>query len=72
MPAQDWIRASYAAGLTKVCYVEPFAVGDDLKPMPLFLTSSFYVPVPLEETYRAAYQGVPRRWQRVLEGYRQS
>ena len=30
-------------------------------PMPLFLTHSTYVTVPLEETYAAAYRGVPRR-----------
>ena len=26
-----------------------------------------YIPVPLEETYMAAYHGVPRRWRVVLE-----
>jgi hypothetical protein len=60
--------ASYTAGLTKVAYIEPFAVGDVLKAMPLFLSTSGYVSVPLEDSYQAAYRGVPRRWQRVLEG----
>jgi hypothetical protein len=36
--------------------------------MPLFLTASTYVTVPLEESYQAAYSGVPRRWRQVLEG----
>ena len=60
--------AAYSAGLTKVAYVEPFAVGDALKGMPLFLSASRYVTVPLEESYQAAYRGVPRRWQRVAGG----
>ena len=59
--------AAYTAGLTKVAYVEPFAVGDALKAMPLFLSTSRYVSVPLDDLYQAAYRGVPRRWQRVLE-----
>lgn len=60
--------AAYAAGLTKTAYVEPLAVGDPLTAMPLFLTAGMYVSVPLEETYAAAYRGVPRRWRQVLEG----
>jgi hypothetical protein len=35
--------------------------------MPLFLEPEVYVEVPLELTYLAAYRGVPRRWQRVLD-----
>ena len=49
--------------------VEPMSVGADLIDMPLFLTPERYVPVPLEETYRRAWSGVPRRWQRVIEGH---
>jgi hypothetical protein len=67
-PDKPLTLAAYTAGLTKVCYVEPFAVGDALKAMPLFLSTEGYVSVPLEESYQAAYRGVPRRWQRVLEG----
>jgi hypothetical protein len=36
--------------------------------MPLFLVEDTYVEVPLEDTYREAYRGVPDRWQAVLEG----
>jgi hypothetical protein len=36
--------------------------------MPLFLTPERYVNVPLEETYLGAYEGVPQRWKRVIEG----
>ena len=62
--------ASYAAGgadaLTE-CYVEPTAVGQTLFAMPLFLSTARYVNVPLEETYLAAYAGMPARWKRVIE-----
>jgi hypothetical protein len=63
---QPLTLAAYAAGPTLKAYVEPLAVGDPLTPMPLFLTPSAYVTVPLEETYQAAYRGVPRRWREVL------
>jgi hypothetical protein len=59
--------AAYSAGPRKRAYVEPTAVGRELIDMPLFLEEEIYVNVPLEPTYRAAYRGVPRRWQRVLE-----
>ena len=60
-------EVSYATGPTINAYIEPLAVGDLLTPMPLFLTHDHYVAVPLEETYQAAYRGVPRRWREVLE-----
>jgi hypothetical protein len=49
------------------CYVEPTAVGTPLIDMPLFLDPGHYVNVPLESTYLAAYEGVPRRWKTVIE-----
>jgi Protein of unknown function (DUF4058) len=62
--------AAYSAGIVKKAYVEPIAVGDRLPDMPLFLDPESYVLVPLEETYQAAWQGLPQRWRRVLEGPR--
>jgi hypothetical protein len=59
--------AAYSAGPRKRAYVEPTAVGREMIDMPLFLEPEIYVNVPLEATYQAAYRGVPRRWQRVLE-----
>jgi hypothetical protein len=67
VPEKTRTLVAYAAGLRKTAYVEPFAVGDSLTPMPLLLTSNRYVLVPLEESYQATFLGVPRRWQRVLE-----
>ncbi|MGC8640916.1 MAG: DUF4058 family protein [Isosphaeraceae bacterium] len=60
--------AAYSAGSPKRAYVEPTAVGRELIEMPLFLEPEIYINVPLEETYQAAYRGVPLRWKRVLEG----
>lgn len=60
--------AAYSAGPTKRAYVDTTAVGKDLIAMPLFLEPEWYVEVPLEATYREAYEGVPRRWRTVLEG----
>jgi hypothetical protein len=60
---------SYATdGTRKRAYLEAVAVGDALPDMPLYLTPEFYVNVPLETTYGAAYEAVPRRWRDVLEG----
>jgi hypothetical protein len=60
--------AAYAAGPESTrAYVQPIAVGDTLPDMPLFLEPGAYVKVPLEQTYQAAFRGVPQRWRRVLE-----
>jgi hypothetical protein len=59
--------ASYEHADGYRAYVEPLAVGDPLPDMPLFLKPGAYVEVPLEATYRAAFEAVPRRWRSVLE-----
>jgi hypothetical protein len=59
---------SYSAGLVKKAYIEPVAVGDVLPDMPLFLDPESYVLVPLESAYLRAWQHVPQRWRRVIEG----
>ena len=63
--------AAYVAGApfrgSTQCYVEPTAVGTPLIDMPLFLDPGHYINVPLEPTYLAAYEGVPRRWKAVIE-----
>jgi uncharacterized protein DUF4058 len=66
-PDKPLTLAAYSSGPRKMAYIEPLTVGDPLTPMPLFLTASTYVPVPLEETYEAAYRGVPRRWRVILD-----
>ncbi|HKD36206.1 MAG TPA: DUF4058 family protein [Pirellulales bacterium] len=68
LPASEPLTlAAYSAGPVKRAWVEPTAVGRALVEMPLFLDPETYVNVPLEETYQAAFRGVPRRWKQVLE-----
>jgi hypothetical protein len=59
--------ASYCARVPITAYVEPISVSRPLPNMPLFLTPGHYIYVPLEETYMAAWRGVPQRWRRVIE-----
>src|SRR5262249_14640769 len=47
-------------------FLEPVAIGDALPEMPLFLTPEVYVPLPLDTTYRSAWEAVPTVWQEVL------
>ncbi len=58
---------AYETGLVTRAYIEPFAVGDVLPSMPLYLEPNVYVPVPLEETYQIAFAAMPQRWRRVLD-----
>jgi hypothetical protein len=58
--------ASYCAKVPITAYVEPISVGHTLPDMPLFLTPDHYIYVPLEQTYMAAWRGVPQRWRRVI------
>ena len=67
-PDKPLTLAAYSAGRIKRAFVEPVAVGEELPDMPLFLEPEAYVNVPLETTYREAYRGVARRWQRVPRG----
>ena len=71
-PDDPLTLASYRAALDMVeAYVEHFSVGNSLVDMPLFLDAEFYVNVPLEATYDAAYRGVPEYCRGILEGQRQ-
>jgi len=58
---------AYEAALSTRAYVEPVAVSDALRDMPVFLKPSAQVPVPLEAAYQAAVEAMPRRWRTVLE-----
>jgi hypothetical protein len=59
--------AAYAAGATVDAYVEPISVDDPLPDMPLFLDPRWYVNVPFQATYAAAWSGMPSVWKQVLE-----
>jgi hypothetical protein len=60
--------AAYESDRRIRAYVEHRAVGQDLPDVPLFLDVDRRITVPLEETYRLAYAGVPAPWRRILEG----
>ena len=64
---QPLTLTAYECGLTTRAYIEPFAVGDPLPDMPLFLEPNVHVLAPLETTYQTAFAGMPRRWRTVLE-----
>jgi hypothetical protein len=65
-PDKSLTLAAYEAADPLRAFIEPVAVGDVLAPMPLFLKPGWYVSAPLEESYMAAYQKLPRRWRDVL------
>jgi hypothetical protein len=58
--------AAYVADLPCRAYVEPCAVGDTLRSMPIYLTTDHYVLVPLESTYQSAFAGLPKHIQQRL------
>jgi hypothetical protein len=60
-PDKPLTLVAYVASNPIEAYVEPLAVGDKLSPMPLFLSPDWYVLVPLEETYAAAWTTLPRQ-----------
>lgn len=67
LPAdQPQTLASYEAGPEPVAYVETVAVGDVLPDMPIFLKPGYYVPAPLEASYRRTcdefFPAPFRRW----------
>lgn len=67
IPGRPLTLASYAADRPVRAYVEPTAVGVSMPEMPLFLDPELYVSVPLEETYREAFGGLPPKFRRILE-----
>jgi hypothetical protein len=66
-PGKPLTLAAYAAGADVDAYVEPIAAGEPLPEMPLFLDPRWYVNVPLETTYAAAWSGMPAIWKEVLD-----
>ncbi|MGL4554099.1 MAG: DUF4058 family protein [Gemmataceae bacterium] len=66
-PGRPLTLASYDAGPVKAAHVEPVAVGDVMRPMPLFLEPGAHILVPLEETYMQAYAATPDFYRAILE-----
>ncbi len=66
-PGKDRLLASYEADELPRAYVEPLAVGDELQAMPLFLETGRYIEIPLEETYRQAWENFPETIREGIE-----
>ena len=50
-----------------MAYVEPVAIGDELRDMPLFLANDYHVDVPLESTYLATWDASPEEFRTAVE-----
>jgi len=59
--------ASFEAAERVTAYVEPFAVGDAVPNVPLFLEPGWYVNAPLEASYQAAWDALPAEVKRWVE-----
>ena len=66
-PERPLTLVAYQCSLITQAYIETIAVGEPVPDMPLFLEPEAHILVPLEATYRAAWDTVPARWQRVVE-----
>jgi hypothetical protein len=73
----EWIDeplllASYRAAVplvefTPEAFIEPLRVGADVPDMPAWLDPDLYVSVPLEPTYRAAWEVCPSDFRHLVE-----
>ncbi|MBM4088211.1 MAG: DUF4058 family protein [Planctomycetes bacterium] len=66
-PGKPLTLAAYQCAPTKTAFIEPAAVGDLLPEMPLFLRGEWHVQVPLEETYRTAWDVMPSPIKRLFD-----
>ncbi len=66
--AKPLTLAAYEAEMGVRAFVEPVAVGDALPEMPLFLKPGGHVTIAIESTYESAWEAVPLRWRKVVEG----
>ena len=65
-----YVAADVAAGRAVTAYVQPVATGGVLPHMPAYLDSRYYVPVPLEATYQAAWNTCPADMRYLVENGR--
>ncbi|HVA48449.1 MAG TPA: hypothetical protein VNH11_18945 [Pirellulales bacterium] len=66
-PEKRLTLVAYVASFPKVAYVEPVGIGDPLPYMPAYLDLDSYVRVPLESTYRAAWESCPEDMREFVE-----
>jgi hypothetical protein len=63
----DAAIVSYVAAPDAKAYIQPVKRHAALPAAPLFLDDERYVNLPLEQTYNAAFAGMPARWRDVLQ-----
>jgi len=68
-PAKPFTLASYLAGDQRRGFAQPAGIGDSLAAMPLFLEDAYYIRLPLEETYMAAWRTIPRHIRQDLSSF---
>jgi hypothetical protein len=61
------VLVSYETGAERAAYIETVGVGDNLPDMPLILTNSLHVMVPLESTYQATWEASPEAYRQAVE-----
>jgi hypothetical protein len=66
-PEKPLTLATYIAARVKTAYVRPIGYDEILPDMPAWLDEDSYVPVPLETTYRAAWDTCPSDMQEAVE-----
>lgn len=64
---KDRLLVSYQSGDEKVTYIEPVAVGDELPPLPLILSPTLHVQMPLDATYQTAWVSSPASFRKSVE-----
>lgn len=58
---------SFFVGNHPAAFVDDVAIGSVIPDMPLFLAENVHVSLPLEETYRTAWDGFPQPLRQLLE-----
>ena len=65
--AKPYTAAAYASGGEIEAYAQPYGVGENLPELPLFLSPTYHVNVPLEKTYMEAFHSMPDHWRDKLQ-----
>ncbi len=67
-PDQDRVFVSYESDGVHTAHIETLGLGDSLPDMPLFIAPGAHVLIPLEETYRNAWEDTPVAVRRQVVG----
>jgi hypothetical protein len=67
LPPDKQLTAAGYCSADLAGYIEPFAVGDPLPDVPLYLLDTGHVPCPLEASYQATWAVMPAPIRKLLE-----